>query len=144
MGIFSIKRTTRFPGGLSVGGGPGNNRATSASTQNVMSLTFDPTAASQVLIGTLPINARVQNIVSWGGATGGASPTVDIGTLGVNQAFAAALRSDVKTNAFAAGTLGAMANTTLTTATPVYGKVGASAPTGGAVQIDIYFTIIDL
>jgi len=137
--------TTKYTGGLSVGGGAGNNRATVASTVNAMRASFNPTSATQILLGTLPVGARVVDVVAYGGATGGTNPTVDVGTVASNAGFANELDADaVASSAVAAGTAGTLINTLLTVATPVYGKVGASAATGGATVVVIFFTVEDI
>jgi hypothetical protein len=93
------------------------------------------------LLGTLPVNARVIDVVANGGATGGSSPTVDIGTTGDDDGFANELDCDAAiSSAVAAGTTGALIGDLLTTATAVYGKAGASAATGGATIVFVHFT----
>lgn len=137
--------TTKYPNGLSVGGGSGNNRATVASTINCLRATFDPTSSTQILLGTLPAGSRVVDVVAYGGATGGTNPTVDIGTSGTNAGFANELDCDATaSSAVAAGTAGTLIGTLLSTATAVYGKVGASAATGGTAVVSIQFTIEDV
>ena len=137
--------TTKYPGGLSVGGGAGNNRVTVSSVVSVLRASFDPTSASQILLGTLPPGSRVVDVVSYGGATGGTNPTVDIGTIASNQGFANELDADATaSSAVAAGTAGVLIGTLLTVATPVYGKVGASAATGGATVVMVNFTVEDI
>lgn len=109
-----------------------------------MRASFDPTSSSQVLIGTLPKGARVIDVRSWGGGTGGTNPTVDIGTADDNDGFANELDADGNSSAYAAGTLGVLANTQLTSDTPVYGKVGGSAATGGTTVLHIHYIIEDV
>lgn len=134
--------TTRFTGGLSIGGG--SSGVTTASPLCVLAASFDPTSASQVLLGTLPKGARVIDVLSWGGATGGTNPTVDVGTASNDDGFANELDADANSSGFAAGTLGTDVNTSLAVATPVYGKVGASAATGGTTTVHIHFIVEDV
>lgn len=136
---MTAQAITRLPRGLLFGG-----RGTQASTsyaKAVMRASFDPTSATQILLGTLPVGARVIGVRSWGGATGGVSPTVDIGTLATSDGFANELVADAKSDAFTAGTIGTLANTSLTVPTPVYGKAGASAAGGGTTTVEIHFII---
>ena len=103
---------------------------------------FDPTSASQVDLFTLPIGARVLDVVSLGGATGGASPTVDVGISGGDDdAFANELDADGVSSALAAGTTGASYGAILTADTVVAGKVGASAATGGTTTIEVKYAL---
>lgn len=137
--------TTTFAGGLSVGSGGGGGRVSKASTINGLRATFSPTSATQILLGTLPARARVVDVVAYGGATGGTNPTVDIGTVASDAGFANELDADaVASSAVAAGTAGALVGTLLAVPTPIYGKVGASAATGGTSAVVIFFTIEDL
>jgi hypothetical protein len=137
--------TTTFTGGLSVGSGSGGGRVSKASTINGLRATFSPTSATQILLGTLPAGARVVDIVGFGGATGGTNPTVDIGTVASDAGFANELDADATaSSAVAAGTAGTLIGTLLTVATPIYGKVGASAATGGTSAVLICFIVEDL
>lgn len=137
--------TSKFPFGVSAGGGAGNNRATVASAVFSMRATFDPTSATQILLGTVPAGSRVVDVVGFGGATGGTNPTVDIGTVASNQGFANELDCDATaSSAVAAGTAGTLIGTLLTVATPIYGKVGGSAATGGTAAVIIQYTIEDI
>lgn len=99
---------------------------------------FDPTSASQISLGTLPKNARILDVVSFGGATGGTNPTVDIGTSGDDDGLANELAAD----GFDSGT-GALSGTLLAADTEVFGKVGASAATGGTVTVNVRFVMQD-
>lgn len=129
---------TVFPRGLAAGGKGG---VTTASAVLVMRGSFSSTSASQVLIGTLPLGARVVDVWSLAGATGGVNPTVDIGTLAVADGLANELDADGRSSAFNAGTVGAQWNTQFTVPTPVYGKVGASAATGGTTSVMIHYVV---
>ena len=133
---------TRFPSGIAAGGG--STAATTAGGLFIMRVSFDPTSSSQVLLGTLPKGARVIDVRSWGGGTGGTNPTVDIGTVADDDGFANELDADGNSSAYAAGTLGVLANTQLTSDTPVYGKVGGSAATGGTTAVHIHFIVEDV
>lgn len=105
---------------------------TKAATDAVDVLTFpfsfNPTSATQISLGTLPNGARPIEVTSFGGATGGASPTVDIGSAASNAGFA----NELPAGALANGS-GVLTGIVLTADTEVFGKVGASAATGGTV-----------
>lgn len=133
---------TRFTGGVAVGGA--HTSATTAAAMFIMRGSFNPTSSTQILIGTLPPGARVVDVRSWGGATGGTNPTVDIGTVADDDGFGAELDADGNSSGFAAGTLGVLCNTALTVPTPVYGKVGASAATGGTTVVHVHYIIEDV
>jgi hypothetical protein len=133
-------KLTRFPNGIVVGGG--NQRSTDAGVEAKLVASFDPTSSTQILLGTLPIGSIVTDVVSFGGGTGGTSPTVDIGTAGTTDGFANELRADTIKGAVAAGVGGTLLGTQLTAATPVYGKVGASAATGGTTKVGIRFVVL--
>lgn len=108
----------------------------------VLRATFDPTSVTQVSLGVLPQDAIVADVVSYGGATGGASPTVDIGTSGDPDGLANELRSDVVRSAMAENVMGALVDgdeISATTDTEIFGQVGASAPTGGTVTVAVYY-----
>jgi len=135
-------KVTRFSRGLAIGGA--GSDATTASALCVMRGSFDPTSSTQILIGTLPKGARVIDVRSWGGATGGTNPTVDIGTSGDDDGFANELDADGNSGAYAPGTLGVLANTQLSSDTAVYGKVGASAATGGTTTVHVHFVVEDV
>lgn len=131
---------TRHPRGVAIGGA--RSGATTASLMAIMTASFNPTSATQVLLGFLPKGARVIDVRSFGGATGGTNPTVDIGTLADDDGLANELDADNNSSAFAAGTLGVLANTRFTdTATAVYGKVGASAAGGGTTTVHIHYVV---
>jgi hypothetical protein len=135
---------TRFGGGVGIGR-PGDSPATLASSVHVLPASFDPTSASQVELGQLPKGAKVIDVVGLGGATGGTNPTVDIGTSGDDDGFANELDCDAgASSAVAAGTTGALLGTQLTVPTIVYGKVGASAATGGTAVVHIHFIVEDV
>jgi len=54
---------------------------------------FDPTLAAQALF-TLPVGHILVSVQSFGGSTGGASPTVDLGTVAASAGIASELPSD--------------------------------------------------
>lgn len=98
---------------------------------------FDPTSTGQVSLGTLPKGGRPLGIDSFGGATGGTNPTVDIGTAVDPDGFANELDADdVAFNDF-----GALTGIALTTDTEVFGIVGAAAATGGTTTVLIKYTM---
>lgn len=130
---------TRIPRGVVAGGRPGG--ATLASGAFVWRASFDPTSSAQILLGTTPANCRVIDIVSEGGATGGTNPTVDIGTSGTTDGFANELAANIPSSAAAANKAGTLLFTKLAAETPIYGKVGASAATGGTTTVQIHFMV---
>lgn len=92
---------------------------------------FDPTSASQVKLFDLPNGAIPLGVDSLGGATGGTNPTVIVGTTVDDNGFADELDAD----GIAFNGIGALTGISLTTDTAVYGKVGASAATGGTTTV---------
>lgn len=121
---------TRFPGGIAAGGG--SSGATSAGGVFALRFSFDPTSATQISLGVLPAGAVPINVLGYGGATGGTNPTVDIGTSGDPDGIANELDCDATgTMAVSAATNGVLLNTQFSAETEVFGKVGASAATGG-------------
>jgi len=134
-----VQRLSTHPLGMQAGGGL--SRATKASATWQLRFSFDPTSSTQVLLGYLPNNARVIDVVSEGGGTGGTNPTVDIGTAGTSDGFANELRADVIRGAVSSTTAGTLTGTLLTGGpTAIYGKVGASAATGGTTAGRIVYT----
>lgn len=120
----------------------GDNNADSfaAVSALVLKASFDPTSASQVSLGKLPSGAIPIGVTSLGGATGGTNPTVDVGTSGDDDGLANELDAD---------TLGAMTATgallgaALSTQTEIFGKVGASAATGGTTTVLVHYIMSD-
>lgn len=106
----------------------------------VMKASFDPTSATQILLGTLPAGSIPLGVQSLGGATGGTNPTVDIGTVASNAGIANEVDADTLTLTAATGALTGVA---LTVDTPIYGKVGASAATGGTTTVLISYIFND-
>lgn len=106
----------------------------------VMKASFDPTSATQILLGTLPAGSIPLGVQSLGGATGGTNPTVDIGTVASNAGIANEAGADTLTLTYATGALTGVA---LTVDTPIYGKVGASAATGGTTTVLISYIFND-
>lgn len=97
---------------------------------------FDPTSASQVLLGALPVGAVPVAIQSFGGGTGGSSPTVKVGTSTDDDAFGASVDADTLTALVASGAGYGVATTAVTS---VYGKVGSSVATGGTTRVALYY-----
>jgi len=121
--------------------GGGLSRATKASATWQLRASFDPTSSTQILLGYVPNNARIIDVVSEGGGTGGTNPTVDIGTSGTSDAFANELKADGYSSAMAAGKCGTSIGTLLTGGpTAIYGKVGASAASGGTTAVRVVYT----
>ena len=106
----------------------------------VMKASFDPPSATQILLGTLPAGSIPLGVQSLGGATGGTNPTVDIGTVASNAGIANEADADTLTLTYATGALTGVA---LTVDTPIYGKVGASAATGGTTTVLISYIFND-
>ena len=106
----------------------------------VMKASFDPTSATQILLGTLPAGSIPLGVQSLGGATGGTNPTVDIGTVASNAGIANEVGADTLTLTDATGVL---TGVPLTVDTPIYGKVGASAATGGTTTVLISYIFND-
>lgn len=100
---------------------------------------FDPTSTTQVELFTLPAGAVPLGVTGDGGATGGTSPTVIVGTAADDDGFAAAVDAD----GVSVGNSGALTGTELSADTVVYGKVGASAATGGTVTITMEYMRVD-
>lgn len=110
----------------------GGERGTIAAVSKLMAKgSFDPTSSSQIALFTLPNGAIPLEVTSLGGATGGTNPTVDIGTSGDPDGFADELDAD----AVAFADSGDLTGIELTADTIVFGKVGASAATGGTVTV---------
>jgi len=105
-----------------------------------MKASFDPTSATQILLGSLPAGSIPLGVLSLGGATGGTNPTVDIGTAGSNQGIANEVDADTLT---LTPTTGALTGIALTADTAIYGKVGASAATGGTTTILLNYIFDD-
>lgn len=100
--------------------------------------TFDPTSSSQISLGFFPNGARPLGMISLGGATGGTNPTVIIGTSGNDDGFGAAVDADA---AYVEGASGALTGAVLTADTEVFGKVGASAATGGTQTVVMQYVM---
>ena len=138
-----IMTVTRFSGGVGAGGG--SSGATKASAVHVLRGSFDPTSATQISLGYIPAGAIVVDVVGMGGATGGTNPTVDVGTSGDDDGYANELDADAAgTSATAAAKLGALIGTQVTALTEVFGKVGASAATGGTTVVHIHYIVEDI
>lgn len=133
------QRLSTHPFGVQAGGGL--SRATKASAVFCLRASFDPTSSTQILLGTLPPRSRVIDVVSMGGGTGGTNPTVDIGTVGTSDGFANELRADAVRSAVASTTAGTLVGTLNTANVDVYGKVGASAATGGTAVVLVQYTL---
>lgn len=122
-------------------GGRGPNAGSYAGSVTLTAQgSFDPTATSQVALFTLPSGAIPLATQSFGGATGGTNPTVNIGTSGDPDGIAAGLDADG--TAFD-GASGALIGTAFTTDTAVYGVVGGSAATGGTTSVAVWYVMED-
>lgn len=102
-----------------------------------LAFSFDPTLASSKVGQSLPKGSVVKSISTNGASTGGTAPTVDIGYDGDPFALADELASDgglVETLIMGAAT---------TEDLDIVAGVGASAPTGGSVDVIINYYIED-
>lgn len=145
--------TNTFQGNIRSSGGSAKGTATAAPVAMSVVISFDPTAASTtpVRIGTsassgntltLPAGAVPISLLSLGGATGGSSPTVDIGTAANGAGFFNEVDADTK------GTLkgadGALAvGGGISAPVVVTGGVGASAATGGTFTGVLTYVVYD-
>lgn len=131
--------TTKFPKGLSIGGKKGGTTDISGVVAFARA-SFNPTSASQVELFTLPKGAIPMYVVSYGGATGGTNPTVDVGTVADNDGLSNELDADTPSASYN----GALLNVQITADTTYYGKVGASAATGGTTSIAVAYIMADI
>ena len=98
-------------------------------------IAFDPTQTTAGTGFILPAGSVVTSIASLGGATGGSSPTVDVGTSATSDLYGPELDAD----AAGLGTSGAGMFVLLAADTEIYAGVGASAATGGTITIVINY-----
>ena len=120
--------------------GPKGVGVYAGSVQLVAEISFDPILASTDTGVKLPSGAIVTDVVTDGGATGGISPTVDIGTSTDPDGFVNEGDADLARNSnLAKGTLGVLAYTALAADTSIFAGVGASAATGGTVTAKIFY-----
>ncbi len=103
---------------------------------------FDPTQASAGTGKILPKGAIVMAVQSFGGATGGTNPTVDMGTAGDPDGWTNELDADVP-NASGFSNNGILQGTVLTVDTEIFAGVGGSAATGGTVETVVYYIMED-
>jgi len=122
------------------------NAAASTADVQISSTNTDPVI--------LPEGAIVDFVLTKGGATGGSSPTIDIGVVDYDggtdvvdiDGLANEARSDIGARQdVSSGQAGALitGQTKLTEKVKVTATVGASAPTGGTVDGVIYYHIQD-
>ena len=131
---------TSHTGYLRQYGGPGK-AGTPAVFLSGIQFDVDPTAASAGTGKFLPRGAIplfVQNIR--GGASGGVSPTLDIGTTGDNDGFANELDADAATSLVVGG---ALLGGELLVDTEIFAGVGASAATGGTCLVTVWYAMAD-
>jgi len=120
----------------------GTKNSTPAVSLLCIQLTLDPTAASADTGKVLPNGAIPMGIQNLDGlATGGASPTIDVGTSGDTDGFANELAADAITDIVS--TTGALIGVPLTTDTAIHAGVGASAAGGGSVLVGVYYIMQD-
>lgn len=113
-------------------------KGTPAPLPAALAFSFDPTAAAGTGTGKkLPAGARVVEVLINGAATGGASPTVNIGYVGGDaDALVTGAAADAVSRTLVVGA-------PLAAATEVSANVGASAATGGTVEAIIVFVMDD-
>ena len=146
--------TTTFQGIVRSNGGAGKGNSTPSVVTLSEVIAFDPTAASAtaVKVGTssssgndfvLPKGAVPISFMTIGGATGGTSPTGDIGTAADPDGFFNEV--DVDTKGTITGANGALVSGSgiTTNAVTVTGTAGASAATGGTCVGVFTYTIAD-
>jgi hypothetical protein len=105
-----------------------------------MEVAFSATQALAIIPGAvLPKGSRVIGIQSLGGATGGASPTVDIGTIADGVAIMNEQDADTPGAMIVAN--GALFNVVNSAPVQLAGRVGASAAGGGTHRSVIYYTL---
>ena len=114
--------------------------ATAAVFAAAIKIAFDPTQAAAASGATLPKGAIPIGVQSFGGATGGTNPTVDVGTSGDTDGFANELDADGVTAITATG---ALLGIELTADTAIHVGVGASAATGGTTTILVFYVMAD-
>lgn len=119
--------------------GSNGKNATPSVPFQAIKISFDPTQVSADTGKVYPKGAIPLFAISFGGATGGTNPTVDIGTLAASDAFTQELPAD----AYSAPVPGTTSGVELTVDTPIFAGVGASAATGGTVTAIVVFTMSD-
>lgn len=123
----------------------GNGNGTPGTFKTYVAVSFDPTLPSTTVTDVwLPAGAILLGVTTRGGATGGVSPTVDVGTVGgaVDDLLAA---GDADTAAIAEVATGSLiaAAAALTADTQVTAGVGANAATGGTTTVLISYIMVD-
>jgi len=122
--------------------GGSNSKGTPAVYEAFIKIAFDPT---QVLAGTgawLPKGAIPTGVITLGGGTGGASPTVDVSLAG---GAAGGLANEVVADTLSMTKLvaGAELGIELTADTQIEAGVGASAATGGTTTVLVSYLMAD-
>lgn len=120
--------------------GSNKKSATPAVFEVGIKASFDPTSGGQIKLGTLPKGAIPLPVFSFGGATGGTNPTVDIGTSVDPDGLANELAADGN---FTGGSAGDLAGIELLVDTDFFGQVGASAATGGTTTVFVRYIMAD-
>lgn len=129
--------TTTIKGSLRTGSFGSSSVGTPAM---ILRGSFDPTSATQISLGTLPKGAIPTGVQSLGGATGGTNPTVDIGTSGDDDGLGNEVDADGVDLGFSSG---ALSGIELTANTEIFGKVGASAATGGTTTVLVWYVMAE-
>ena len=121
--------------------GAGKNGGTPAVLTANLPVSFDPTAVSTGTQVYLPQGAVPIGVRSLGGATGGTSPTVDIGIVGDPDGLANELAADAVTGETVTG---ALIGVPLTSPiNEIFAGVGASAATGGTTTVVVSYIMAD-
>jgi len=122
----------------------GANKATPAVLLASVEVTFDPTAAATTGTGVYLPTGAVPSFakITSAGATGGVTPTVDVGLAGGNQ-DALIAEGDADTASSAILTSGTSLDVALTAKTEITAGVGASAATGGTVTARVFYYMAD-
>jgi len=120
----------------------GNGKGTPATFKAFVTVAFDPTAAAAGTGVYLPAGAIPLGVTTLGGATGGATPTVDVQLAG---GTAAGLGNEIDADTASAVEVqtGADLGVALTADTEIEAGVGASAATGGTTTLLVSYIVAD-
>jgi hypothetical protein len=122
--------------------GAGRTGGTPGTFKCFVQVAFDPTAAAAGTGVYLPAGAVPLGVTTLGGATGGASPTVDLQLAG-GTAAGLANELDADTASAVEVQTGADLGVALTANTEIEAGVGASAATGGTTTALVSYIIAD-
>ncbi len=119
----------------------GKKGASAGVPKLIAEITFDPSIVPVDTGFTLPVGAVILGATAVGSATGGSTPTMDIGLLGNLDGIVAEGDADAGTAVTGVGT--AILAAPLTANTAVWAGKGASAATGGTAIVYIEYYIKD-